>query len=298
MSTVMKIKIPNFKKWQHNTEHREWFALDADFLFDPKVQKALKICPDSVICYLALWPYVDYETETVVIRPEELKELFKRALNCSNNRFNFEKRFDALKNSNLVRVELGLISGATPDQPETHPNETGTAQNPHGSIYIEETTTTTKTTTDTESENFVKAGIDIFESLSRNDPNFQNVSWVPGFLRIERKKYALSRPELKDQDILKCWQEAIMVGLGKGKGVPYIHKTFENKVRDFSMYTPPSQPGKKPFWQKVKEATEVAITVGGDVVRVPGKDLLWNDPARMFQWNGIDLYPDQVEIVA
>ena len=41
-----------------------FFAMDTGIVFDEKVQEATRHSPDALVCYLALWRFVDYATET------------------------------------------------------------------------------------------------------------------------------------------------------------------------------------------------------------------------------------------
>lgn len=117
----VKIKVRNFSKWQKTTGgRREWFALDVNFFLDPKIRNARQLCSDAPDCFIALWREVDQNGE-VTMSLEALKSYWKLICCTSSNRFDVQKRLDALSKMGLI--EFQLVSNDVLNESQCDSNE-------------------------------------------------------------------------------------------------------------------------------------------------------------------------------
>jgi Domain of unknown function (DUF4373) len=75
--------------------------------------------------------------------------------------------------------------------------------------------------------------LEYIQTHASHDPNFQNLSWVPGFLKITFSEAPQKYSALKPEHILHCWRQACDVTFERGKGPSYLKSTFQGKLREF-----------------------------------------------------------------
>lgn len=105
---IIKIRAPNFSKWQKAPKNgkRDWLAIDINFFMDPKVRYARELCPDAPDCFISLWREMDLNGE-MVINLAALKSYWKMVLCVTSNHFDAERRLQALSDAGLIVFEVG-----------------------------------------------------------------------------------------------------------------------------------------------------------------------------------------------
>jgi hypothetical protein len=123
MSTerIIRVTIPGYKKHQRDIKNREYLALELKFFGCRKVRQAKRECLDSIYCYQWLWANVDYETESIDIKESALKAEWMLECACNSNRYDLEKRLNALSNAELI--EFQYVSNEDPIKAQSASND-------------------------------------------------------------------------------------------------------------------------------------------------------------------------------
>lgn len=101
----MIITIPNYSKWQKDTDkRRSWVALDVHFFDDPKIIMAMQDDRDSVFIYQWILTQVDQDG-VLDIDDNALKANLKRALGITGHNYHPLKRLDVLVKHRLIEVK-------------------------------------------------------------------------------------------------------------------------------------------------------------------------------------------------
>ena len=121
MSEIVRIVIHNYKKYQRETrQERSWVALSMDFFESVDMQLARRKCPDAGYAFQKLWMLADQETGVVEVDREFLETQLKKACLAESNRFNMEKRLQALAQVHrsghppLISYEVLSVSKTNP----------------------------------------------------------------------------------------------------------------------------------------------------------------------------------------
>lgn len=102
---IIHLCIPGYQEHQKNLKNRRYLAMDTDFFSNHKVREAKRNCLDSIYCYQWLWANVDYETESLSIKESSLKLEWMDVCASQSNRFDLQKRLNALSNAGLIKVQ-------------------------------------------------------------------------------------------------------------------------------------------------------------------------------------------------